>query len=95
MEAVAGAARELDRLRRNWLAERDEAEGKPEGKPRTLTGLYNRRPTWLSGAHADLDRAVFACYGWPEDPEDFPEQELLERLLTLNLLRYQAEQGKP
>ena len=43
-------------------------------KKRTLTNLYNERPTWLQLAHLELDRAVLACYaavdpegGWRED----------------------------
>jgi hypothetical protein len=31
-------------------------------KKRTLTNLYNERPTWLKLAHAELDRAVLAAY---------------------------------
>ena len=31
---------------------------------RTLTNLYNERPTWLDLAHRRLDEAVFAAYGW-------------------------------
>jgi hypothetical protein len=31
---------------------------------RTLTNLYNERPTWLDLAHRKLDEAVFASYGW-------------------------------
>jgi hypothetical protein len=33
-------------------------------KKRTLTNLYNQRPTWLAEAHRKLDEAVFAAYGW-------------------------------
>ena len=33
-------------------------------KARTLTNLYNQRPTWLALAHRKLDDAVFAAYGW-------------------------------
>ena len=43
-------------------------------KKRTLTNLYNERPTWLRLAHGPLDRAVLAAYaaadpagGWSED----------------------------
>jgi hypothetical protein len=43
-------------------------------KKRTLTNLYNERPTWLRLAHEQLDRAVLAAYaatdpagGWDED----------------------------
>ena len=58
-------------------------------KRRTLTNLYNERPTWLANLHADLDAAVFAAYGWPESvaPESLSEEELLGRLLGLNLGR--------
>ena len=31
---------------------------------RTLTNLYNQRPTWLDLAHRKLDEAVFAAYSW-------------------------------
>ena len=31
-------------------------------KRRTLTNLYNERPTWLKIAHEQLDRAVLAAY---------------------------------
>ena len=34
-------------------------------KKRTLTNLYNTRPQWLADAHAALDAAVAAAYGWP------------------------------
>jgi hypothetical protein len=53
-------------------------------KKRTLTNLYNERPTWLAQAHEKLDAAVFAAYGW--DPA-LSDEELLERLLHLNLER--------
>ena len=43
-----------------------------------------RRPTWLLNAHEDLDRAVFAAYGWPPELSD---EEVLLELLTLNLER--------
>ncbi|MDZ4781585.1 MAG: hypothetical protein SGJ19_15145, partial [Planctomycetia bacterium] len=51
---------------------------------RTLTNLYNERPTWLALAHRRLDEAVFAAYGW--DPA-LSDEQLLERLLALNLER--------
>ena len=55
-----------------------------ELKKRTLTNLYNARPTWLDLAHRKLDAAVLAAYGWPHDLSD---EEILERLLALNLER--------
>ena len=51
-------------------------------RKRTLTNLYNARPTWLANLHATLDAAVFAAYGWPETLYD---GALLERLLDLKL----------
>ena len=60
-----------------------------ELKKRTLTNLYNQRPTWLANLHRDLDAAVFAAYGWPEatDPDSLDDEEMLRRLLALNLER--------
>ncbi len=55
-----------------------------ELKKRTLTNLYNERPTWLDLAHQQLDRAVLDVYGWPHDLSD---DEMLQRLLNLNLAR--------
>lgn len=40
----------------------------PRLKKRTLTNLYNERPTWLRLAHAALDRAVLGAYA-AVDPE--------------------------
>jgi len=53
-------------------------------KTRTLTNLYNERPQWLANAHAELDRAVAAAYGWPED---ISTEDALAKLLELNLQR--------
>ena len=51
-------------------------------KARTLTNLYNDRPQWLADAHAALDAAVAAAYGWDGD---IPNEEALSAMLTLNL----------
>ena len=66
----------------------DEAAER-ELRRRTLTNLYNARPAWLSHLHAALDTAVFAAYGWPESvsPSELGEEELLGRLLAVNLGR--------
>ena len=56
---------------------------------RTLTNLYNERPAWLANAHAKLDAAVAAAYGWPAD---LSEDEILSRLLALNLERAAEEE---
>lgn len=50
-------------------------------KTRTLTKLYNERPTWLTNAHRDLNAAVAAAYGWPADISD---DDALARLFELN-----------
>jgi len=84
-EAIAAAARELVRLRDGWL--NPPGLDPAELSKRTLTNLYNARPTWLEHAHATLDTAVLAAYGWPAD---LPDQEILERLLNLNLAREPA-----
>ena len=60
---------------------RDQAAAK-KLKARTLTNLYNTRPQWLADAHADLDAAVAAAYGWPSD---IGEEDVLRELLALNL----------
>jgi hypothetical protein len=83
---VGEAARRLVEFRDGWL--------NPPGldpadlTKRTLTNLYNQRPTWLANAHATLDTAVFAAYAWPPD---LPDTAILERLLALNLERSNSE----
>ena len=79
VEAIAEAARELVEKRDAWLNPPDASP--EELKRRTLTNLYNARPSWLAEAHRKLDAAVFAAYGWPVTLTD---TELLERLLALN-----------
>ncbi len=77
LASISTAAAELDLARRNWLGDRTDPK-------RTLTALYNARPTWLDLAHRKLDAAVAAAYGWPADLTDYA---ILERLLALNLER--------
>ncbi len=102
-DAIGEAAKELDEKRRLWLNPPEWVREEPDVIPslpprllpvdddaarklkqRTLTNLYNQRPTWLANLHARLDAAVFAAYGWPDDIGD---EEILERLLALNLDR--------
>ena len=72
-------------------------------KKRTLTILNNARPSWLTNAHRELDRAVAAAYGWPEKLADHAqsenpdsaaqkaaEEEILKRLFALNQQRAEA-----
>ena len=54
---------------------------------RTLTKLYNQRPAWLDAAHKTLDLAVAAAYGWADYGADMADEEILKRLLALNLQR--------
>jgi type II restriction/modification system DNA methylase subunit YeeA len=87
VEAIAEAARELVAKRDAWLNPPDASAD--ELKRRTLTNLYNARPSWLAEAHRKLDAAVLAAYGWPDTLTD---AELLERLLTLNHQRSATQQ---
>jgi type II restriction/modification system DNA methylase subunit YeeA len=82
VQRISAAAERLDELRRNWLD--PEGASEAELKKRTLTNLYNARPTWLAKAHAVLDEAVFEAYGWPRDISD---EDVLKNLLALNLER--------
>ncbi|MXX48125.1 MAG: class I SAM-dependent DNA methyltransferase [Chloroflexi bacterium] len=102
-DAIGAAAKELDDKRRLWLNPPEWVREVPDVIPslpprllpvgdeaaeqlkqRTLTNLYNQRPTWLDNLHRTLDAAVFAAYGWPADIND---EDILERLLALNLER--------
>ena len=69
----------------------DRSVAKPgfekELSKRTLTNLYNQRPAWLAAAHAQLDAAVAAAYGWGDYTADMQGDEILRRLLALNLER--------
>ena len=85
-EAIGPAAAELNSLRQGWL--NPPGISAAELRKRTLTNLYNQRPTWLDNAHARLDTTVADAYGWAAD---LPDTEILERLLALNLERAKAE----
>ncbi len=61
-------------------------------RDRTLTKLYNERPPWLDLAHRKLDGAVAAGYGWPVDLTD---DQILEKLLELNIERAAEEANAP
>jgi hypothetical protein len=86
VQAIARAAQDLVRKRDAWLNPPGAAE--EELKRRTLTNLYNQRPTWLDLAHRALDHAVLDAYGWPHDPGD---DDILARLLALNVERATAQ----
>jgi hypothetical protein len=82
-DAIATAAKRLVELRDGWLAA-DAA--------RTLTGLYNVRPTWLDMAHADLDAAVLDAYCLPRGAG---RDQILAHLLALNLERSGEPEAAP
>ncbi len=85
VQAIAQAARELVEKRDVWLNPPGASD--TELKKRTLTNLYNQRPTWLDLAHHKLDEAVFAAYGWSPDLTD---DDILAQLLALNLRRTES-----
>jgi hypothetical protein len=89
VQAITEAARDLVAKRGAWLNPPGAAEA--ELKKRTLTNLYNQRPTWLDLAHRKLDAAVLDAYGWPHELGD---DEMLARLLALNLERASAAQSQ-
>ncbi|MCL2076609.1 MAG: hypothetical protein FWH15_09300, partial [Betaproteobacteria bacterium] len=82
-----------------WVITREEEKAgfpkRPLAKPgheedlkrRTLTNLYNERPQWLNMAHRALDAAVATAYGWEDYTPDTSDEEILHRLLALNLAR--------
>jgi type II restriction/modification system DNA methylase subunit YeeA len=102
-QAIAQAANQLKKLRDNWLRppalvrrEPEVALGYPdrivpvdkkaakELEHRTLGNLYSDPPAWLKNAHHNLDNKVALAYGWATDLSD---EEILSRLLALNLQR--------
>jgi len=82
-------ARGIGTVRWPRVVPKDSESSKKLAK-RTLTNLYNERPAWLVNAHRKLDQAVFSAYGWPVDLTD---EQILERLLALNLERAGVEAG--
>jgi len=82
VQAIAAATKDLVEKRDRWL--NPEGASEAELKKRTLTNLYNQRPTWLGLAHRRLDEAVLDAYAWLHN---LPDDDILERLLALNLRR--------
>ncbi|WP_353573138.1 class I SAM-dependent DNA methyltransferase [Candidatus Albibeggiatoa sp. nov. BB20] len=106
-QAIAAAAKKLNEMRQNWLNPPEWVKREPEivkgypdrilpidddaakqFKKRTLTNLYNEKPPWLVNLHKNLDDAVATAYGWPTDLSD---DEILQKLLELNLGRSEKE----
>ncbi len=77
-------------MRKSNMGPRVRRGGRPEshvlGDRQSQTGwtLASRLSIFTIRAHEKLDEAVFAAYGW--DPA-ISDEELLERLLKLNLER--------
>lgn len=88
--AIEAVARRLHELREGWLNPPDVSEA--ELAKRTLTDLYNLRPSWLVQIHQQLDWAVLDAYGWSHDISDV---ELLGKLLQVNLERPPASVSTP
>ena len=63
------------------------SETEAELKKQPLTNLYSQRPTWLDLVCKCLGHAVLDAYGWPHDIAD---EDILERLLAVNLGRAQG-----
>jgi len=61
-------------------------------KKRTLTNLYNEMPAGLKLRQEKLDRAVAAAYGWTDYNPVMSDEDILRRLLTLNLERSKAKE---
>ncbi|WP_161881486.1 class I SAM-dependent DNA methyltransferase [Deinococcus alpinitundrae] len=107
-EAIEKAARQVENVRAMLLTKEDpyrkaNAETSSTKKLLTLTGAYNLLTTYresglevivgvkaLARAHDALDTAVAAAYGWTWPLTD---DELLEKLLALNLERAALEAG--
>ena len=94
-DAISVAANLLNELRENWLNPAEwvdwvitaKAGFETELKKRTLTNLYNLRPTWLDNADKALALAVANAYGWHDYTPKILDDEILRRLLKLNLER--------
>ena len=83
---VRDAVKNVLACRDEWLDKR--ALQDPDGTLGSgLAALYGENPPGLRESHAALDAAVFAAYGWDEDPATMPEDLILARLLELNLAR--------
>ncbi|AUX78123.1 class I SAM-dependent DNA methyltransferase [Sinorhizobium fredii] len=58
-----------------------DASAEKELRGRTLTKLYNDRPSWLRQLHSELDAAVAEAYGWSDAISD---DDALDKLFKLN-----------
>jgi type II restriction/modification system DNA methylase subunit YeeA len=104
-KAIASVSKRLQNARDFWLNPPDwvsweitpgypaqlvvKPEFQGQAAERTLTNLYNQRPAWLAGLHAELDQAVATAYGWNDYSQEMNDDEVLSRLLVLNNLPQQ------
>ena len=83
---IISPTKELVEMRDRWLSAVQTSEvsetSEVSGPRRTLTNIYNARPTWLDLAHKKSDSAFCDAYSWPHDLTD---EEILQKLLALNL----------
>ena len=86
-EHIRDATRKLLAIREEWKRTAREDTNPDEVERSGLSALYREMPTELQERHAALDAAVYAAYGWDEDPATMPEDLMLARLLELNLAR--------
>ena len=82
-EAIADAAKNLNKLREGWLNP-PGLLGSPTEESAPSPTSTTPAPPGSSIAHQRLDQAVLDAYGWPHDLTD---AAILERLLVLNLER--------
>ena len=57
---------------------------------RTMTNLYNEKPAWLITAHANLDAAVAAAYGWTDFNASTADALIVRKIFQLNQERAAA-----
>jgi hypothetical protein len=78
--------------RKGRLPQTPGRQARPRGRPQEAhpDQPLQRSPAWLDLAHKALDAAVAAAYGWADYTPAMPDDEILRRLLALNLERAQA-----
>lgn len=77
--------------KRTWAP---QASGTAAKIPLPQLDAKNLGPAWLDNAHKNLDAAVAAAYGWTDYSPQMPNEEILRRLLALNLERAARAKGE-
>jgi hypothetical protein len=65
-----GSGSVISTLTRRFVAHSVEDRDEPKMNAKQLLGLFTEVSGRLENAHARLDKAVFAAYGWPPDLSD-------------------------